>query len=264
MYFGSEAILDALPPDEGSMREWGSRYLPSASALGLFPMQRVNEAGRVFVDGFADARSQAIFANMLDCIAVRSRAAIFAEQVRVVADQVAGPMRCLSLGSGAAVPLIDALSALHFDGHREYDLVLVDLDLGALKFAEQLAGRAGFGEHVRTVNDNIVRASRALPHDHFHLVDLLGVWEYGSDRACASMLKSALAHVIPGGRIIVSNMLADRPQLHFNQRGVGWPSIKPRTIEQMVHIALRSGVQSERVQVSVAGDGVYGVMSIAG
>ncbi|WKK73104.1 class I SAM-dependent methyltransferase [Rathayibacter oskolensis] len=201
---------------------------------------------------------------MIDGIALRSRAAIFSQYVRRAAQQVDGRMHLLSLGSGAAVPVLDALATIGETADSTHDLVLVDLDPSALAFAVELAGDAGLVDRLRVVNDNIVRAGRHLPRHHFDLVDLLGVWEYGSDRACASLIRSALERLAPGGRIVVSNMLLSRPQLQLNQRGVGWPAVVPRTVTQMVEIALSAGVDPADIEISVPEDGVYAVMVIGG
>lgn len=260
LYLDSGESVPGLPPDGGTMREWGRTHLPGASALGLYPMQRTDDAGRVLAGGVADERSRILFTNMIDGIALRARAAVFAEQVRTTAAQVGGPMHLLSLGCGAAVPVIDALATLEDESEVTRDLVLVDLDPLALAFATELAADAGLTDRVTIVNDNIVRACRRLPREHCHLIDMLGVWEYGSDRACESLIRSALACLAPGGSIVVSNMLSGRPQLHFNQRGVGWPAVVPRSIDCMVDIALSSGVAPDDLDVIVTEDGVYAVM----
>lgn len=260
LYLDSGESVPGLPPDGGTMREWGRTHLPGASALGLYPLQRIDDAGRVLAGGVSDERSRVLFTNMIDGIALRARAAVFAEQVRAAAAQVAGPMHLLSLGCGAAVPVLDALATLENGSEAMTDLVLVDLDPQALSFAAELAADAGLTDRVTIVNDNIVRACRRLPREHFHLIDMLGVWEYGSDRACEALIRSALACLAPGGSIVVSNMLSGRPQLHFNQRGVGWPAVVPRSIDRMVDIALNSGVVPEDLDVIVPEDGVYAVM----
>ena len=62
--------------------------------------------------------------------------------------------------------------------------------------------------------------------------------------------------------LVVANMLSDRPQLAFNQRGAGWPHIYPRSIDELVRLVELAGLPLDRTTVHVPQDGVYAVVEI--
>jgi hypothetical protein len=49
------------------------------------------------------------------------------------------------------------------------------------------------------------------------------------------------------------------PDLLVNQRLIGWPGVRPRSIAQTVAILERAGIVRARVGVTVPEDGVYAV-----
>lgn len=61
-----------------------------------------------------------------------------------------------------------------------------------------------------------------------------------------TLLKNAYDLVRPGGSLIVGNMLMDRPQLPFTLNVIQWPHIQPRSIDDMMGIFDRAGLQGER------------------
>jgi hypothetical protein len=57
-------------------------------------------------------------------------------------------------------------------------------------------------------------------------------------------------------------MLSSRPELAFNQRGIGWPKIYPRSLEGIAGIAAAADMPLDKMTVTVPEDGVYAVVEI--
>ena len=224
-----------------ALTAWRTRLVPSA--LALFVVQ--NPLEDRLPDGTkmdSDSRQWFIHAN--DAIGLRSRARVLAALVDKYIRN-ASENNWVSLASGAAIPVLEALREAKLDGQQVY-LTLVDKDPVALSWAETMAAQEGIvvGEHQA------------------ELVDALGIFEYFNDTDAVIFLQRALRLVKPGGAVIVSNMLTSSPQIDFVLRGIGWEDIHPRTLQQLQDIHLAAGVPVENVTVVVPKDGVYAVMEI--
>jgi hypothetical protein len=57
-------------------------------------------------------------------------------------------------------------------------------------------------------------------------------------------------------------MLEDRDQLTFNQRGVAWPGVKPRSIDNLVDMVAAAHIDTDSVVVTISEDGVYAVVEV--
>ena len=90
----------------------------------------------------------------------------------------------------------------------------------------------------------------------------MGIFEYFRDASCVRLLRNAHRLLRPGGVLVVANMLADRPELAMNQRGIGWPRLYPRSVGQLVELVRRAGLPLERTTVSTPQDGVYTVVAV--
>ena len=176
----------------------------------------------------------------------------------------------VSLASGAAIPVLEALREAKFDGQQVY-LTLVDKDPVALSWAETMAAQEGIvvGEQLTLLRRNLVHTLvrnedllLELGEHQAELVDALGIFEYFNDADAVILLQRALRLVKPGGAVIVSNMLTSSPQIDFVLRGIGWEDIHPRTLQQLQDIHLAAGVPVENVTVVVPKDGVYAVMEV--
>ncbi len=249
------------------MREWRRDLVPSARAL--LPMQRPLDA--VLPSGARlDAMAFDAFVCSLDGIGIRTRAAVMREIItRREEDAPRGDERptWVSLACGAAVPVLDAAAAVTTPPR----LHLVDLDAVALDFARDLARAQGLVEGVDlTVSQrDLVRTIIALDglveelgEASAAVVDARGLFEYFSSSACVRLLRNAYRLLEPGGVLVVANMLADRPQLAMNQRGVGWPAIHPRSVEELVHLVAQAGLPLSAVTVHLPEDGVYAVVEV--
>ena len=265
---GEELILDNPVSewvyDSPGMREWRSELVPRAVAL--YPMQRPDIDQLPLSGGEIDPVARSFFVDALDSIGIRTRAKIMTS----IADRyIEDGAKWVSLACGAAVPVLDALQS----GRRAeaMELHLVDLDPTALDFAEELASERGVDQkhtlmrHELNLLRQLVKTDQLvddLGEESADLVDALGIFEYFNQQTSTQFMKNAFRLVKPGGALIAANMLLDRPELDFNQRGIGWPKIFPRSIDQLREIIVSAGLPLEQVTMSIPQDGVYVVIEI--
>ncbi len=258
---------------------WRKEHVPTAAAL--LPCQRPDLG--TLADGTpCSTHEQELFRYLLDCVGLRTRAAIMRQLLTAHATfaQNGEPLRWLSLACGAAVPVLDAATHLHQAGGN-VTITLADHDVAALRLAERLAAERGMT--VRTSRVNVLRRhglAVTLGVESQDVIDILGLFEYlqdedwsyhyervvdGSRRPLAgavSFLRNAWALVRPGGLLVFGNMLETHPQLDFTLHVVQWPHIRPRSPQQIRHVVQQAGLPVASLRGYQAPDGVYGVYAL--
>lgn len=252
-----------------ALRFWRTHLVPSALALTslYYPESWTLPTGEQIDRGTWD-----YFMHTPDAIGIRRRAAVMS----AIAARYLSPdtkTRWTSLACGAAIPVFQALA-----GQRSgaIDVKLVDLDPAALSHAAQLAAGNGFreGVDVHLLQRHLIRELIAtsslvdeLGASSQDFVDMLGIFEYipekfGDMNSAAVFLRNAFQLVKPGGAVVAANMLDIHPALHFNQRGIGWPKIFPRSTTQLLRIIADAGIRPEWVTMTIPDDGVYAIVEI--
>jgi len=253
--------------------EWASRF---PTAIALEPLQRLNDGGKWLTEGGLNQRSLELFTNMVDGIGLRNRARIYTKHlVEYAEDNNLNKLDIISLGSGAAVPNIQATRRLEQQG-KAVNWNFYDFDPQALMFAEMLAEENEFkystfnyGPMEKNIEtgkyepkgQSYVRAF-GVEKESVDIVDALGLWEYLSPEHAVKFANKLFEKVKPGGSMIVSNMLPSRPQLQLNQKGVGWPGLYLRSDSDLVDIVENAGIDASLVTMTHSEDGVYVVMEI--
>jgi hypothetical protein len=258
---------------EAQLLEWAKRF---PTAIALEPLQRLEKGGRWLKDGKLDERSLTLFTYMADAIGLRSRAGIYSQRlVEYAQESGVKELSILSLGSGAAVPNIQATQALEANNTAVH-WKFYDFDPEALMFAQQLIEENKFRlstfdygpewvnpetGNAEPKGQNYLRAFGA-EDESADIVDALGLWEYLKPKDAVRFAQALYKKVKPGGSLIVSNMLPSRPQRQFNQRAVGWPGLYMRNDSELLDIVTEAGIDSSLVTMTHAQDGVYVVMEI--
>jgi SAM-dependent methyltransferase len=249
-------------PGSGTMLEWQKDIL---KAKALYPLQKPHDAERVLPGG-VDQYARDVFMFAQDSIGIRTRAAIMKRSAFEAAKGMfEDELKIVSLGSGAAVPTIDAASAIRDGLGKQVRLELCDLDRESLEIASELAEEANIpAENVTPFVGHFIRKLHELKKkgESVDIIEALGLWEYLKRDDAVNLLRDAKTLVRPGGVIIVSNMLSNRRQLKFNQFGVGWPYVVPRSEAELVDIVAEAGFDTRNLTFSIPQDGVYGVMEI--
>lgn len=248
-----------------TMRSWAT-LMPNATAL--YPLQRPDEThlpNGVEIDDMA----RLVFRHSTDAIGIRSRAEVMKQKVQEhFTERRDTPKRWVSLACGAAVPVLDTLKDV--DQSYEPHLTLVDYDREALSFATELATAQGLSseqysiEETNLIKEMVLTDRYVQRHGEksFDMVDMLGIFEYFDHKRASKMLANAHRLLSGDGLLIIGNMLDTHPTLEINRRAVGWPTIKPRSIEEILQIVSDAGIDAENTTVSIPEDGVYAVVSI--
>jgi SAM-dependent methyltransferase len=217
-----------------------------------------------------DPNTSALFGGSLDAIGIRSRATI----LRSIATQYVNSRAdttWVSLGCGAAVPILDAVLDCNAAVGGRIVLTVADFDPSALAVVRKLATQRFLREktNYNVINRNLARELietdkivRELGERSADFVESIGLFEYFDDPQCSDYLRNCVRLVRPGGALVVANMLTTHPELDFNQRGIGWPQIYPRSVESLQSLLVHAGIALSDVTMTVAGDGVYGVLQI--
>lgn len=251
-----------------TMDIWRGKYVPSA--LALFPIQRPLDT-QLPNGEHIDSAAACFFMDALDSIGIRTRAKIM-QSIVVDTFKDRTSVHWVSLASGAAVPVIDARVQLMKAGVA-VDMTLVDIDEEALAFAETLANRAEFQPKLMRKNlfrnlaglrrhDDMVPLVDEIEASSADMVDALGIFEYIDDQRAPAFLNKAYKMVNEGGLLVIANMLSNRQQLDFNQRGIGWPRIIPRSFEEIQQLIKDADIEPENVTFSTPEDGIYTVVEI--
>lgn len=248
-------------PEGSSLRKW-RELIPSAKAL--YPMQRLDDIARIFPEGSEpDERSIEIFYNMLDSIAIRTRAEIMKASMFTQAQQSeSDELHVVSLGSGAAVAETDVAIKIQRELGKKLHMQFYDIDAEVLEFGKEYAQRVGLDmSSVTQKHANYLRALY-LPAESQDFIDVLGLWEYLDRAACVKLLKQSYTLLKPGGTFIASNMLDNRKQFTFNQKGVGWWPLHARSVDELAAIVHDAGIDTRQLTITISEDGVYAVMEI--
>ena len=265
-----------LYQDSETLRQWFVNA-GQAQATALYPLQRP-DIDRLPSGAEIDDKSRAFFYHGLDAIGIRTRAKIMSEIVSDhLGDQPAA--RWISLACGGAVPVIDAIK--NCEDMNLVHLDLVDFDHQALDFASHLAVEEAALQEVPSFNKeselrsytthelNLIRGLivedgivEKFGENNSDVVDALGIFEYFSKKDSTVFLKNAYRLVRDDGILVIANMLSDRPELEFNRRGVGWPQLYPRSLEEMAEIIVDAGIPAEKARIIIPEDGIYAVVEI--
>ncbi len=227
------------------------------SALALYPLHYPDMQNLVTGEEI-DEHGRELFRHSLDGISIRNRSEIFRKIIHGKKDIE----RIASIACGAAVPVFEALK----EYPHHVSVTMLDNDPRALALAEQVAEHNGYDD-VTTVEADLMRTiifgsgrHEALPEKKFSVVDILGIVDYLDDRVASRLISRVAKLVEPGGMLVFGNMLTSHPNLRFNQEIVGWPSVKPRSYEQLISIVRQAGIDpGEHLRFIESTDKVYGI-----
>jgi len=167
-------------------------------------------------------------------IAVRNRRKLLADEiVRSVNAKDNGSVRVLCMASGPASEVFDAFSALQDKSRLK--VTLMDIDLHALAFVDELRMKHKVASQVTLVNENLIALflgrgkTKVEPQD---LVYSIGIIDYLNDKLVGKVLQYAYENLAPGGRVILGNFHPKNPAKEFMDSVLEW-SLIHRTEEEM-------------------------------
>lgn len=181
----------------------------------------------------------------------------------------------------------ERVKELHFDD--EVSVVrqnVLDTD-GLTASPDQLLDKAGSNSWYRQfgslafalMGQQRVEGPESLAPESSDIVEAVGILEYLKEddwpyrynkvlnskvdmAGAVTFIKNAYELVKPGGRLLLGNMLDTHPQLGFTLNVVQWPHIQPRSIDKMLELIGKSGIEVEKIDVLCPDDGVYAIYDI--
>lgn len=173
--------------------------------------------------------------------AVYHRRRLLAGEIQRTHARVEGrPVRVTSLACGPAEELVEACAAL--EGGRPLEMVLMDIDAGALDHARRVLDIPGSPHTVTGLRCNLIhvasgRTSLDLPSQD--LIYSAGLIDYLNDDVVVGLMDAAHRWLRPGGRLILGNIHPCNPDRAFMDHVAEWPLIH-RTEADMDHLYRRS------------------------
>ena len=250
------------------MVSWGTQMM---QAVALEPIQRLSRGGQFLPEGSSDPRTVERFTYEPDGIGIRSRQHIYSNLlVEHARSTGSDTLRIASLGSGAAVPNIEASERIENEVGKRVEWQLFDSDPRALRYAQTFIGQSNVAHSTfdygprnnQGFTGRRYAEAKYIPDESLDAVDALGLWEYLRPNTAASFLKMLYPKLKSGSPMIVSNMRASRPSPLYNSSSIGWPALHMRDDEELLGIVAKAGIDTENVTFTHAQDGVYVVMEI--
>ena len=260
----SYEVFSSMP----GLANWRRHLVPSAFAL--YSMYHPED--KYLPNGVeVDPLTQAMFLHSPDAKGIRSRSSVMSCLASKYIEP-GGVTRWLSVACGTAVPVFNAFEA-NRSKMGEFAQYLVDIDRDALRFAVELGVRKGLdlGKDLFIIEKDLISdfiRSQGLLDElgevagEINFVEGSGIAEYFGDRTLVAFIKKLYDLVKPNGACVVANMLDTHPQLEFNQRGVGWPGVKPRSLGKLKQLMVDAGIEPKNVTIFMPDDGIYAVLEL--
>ena len=161
-----------------------------------------------------------------------------------------GHVRLLSLASGSAQSVIEALLVLKEEGIW-VETVLVDVDPGALEHSRELAQLHGLGDQITILEQDLrdlLRLTRALEnHPPFHVIEMVGLLEYVKDKTVVSLVRSARSVLSPEG-VFLTASITNNPERWFLHWVINW-EMTYRSKGALGQLLLEAGFKDEHCEI---------------
>lgn len=229
-------------------------YVPAAprmaqahGAEALFTGQLVDEPSRRYLTASTVARALRIRARTVHWLAMRE-----------VIDAV-GAVRWTSFLGGPAFPLVSAIVEAGRHG-VDVEATFVDASVASLDATRRVALAHGVdpGTHRFLTREQAV-ATEPLAPESQDLVEALALLDGRTLEEAAVALPRAFALVRPGGSLVFSALLADRPGADADS---DWPAGWPCTLDDIATLLDAAGIPVLDAMVHVGQDGAFAVVEI--
>ncbi|WP_156165301.1 hypothetical protein [Demequina rhizosphaerae] len=255
------------PVSPGSFAEWAARlgtpaalpniYLPSEARLSrpdgddMFTGPELDEHARRYLTAATDARALRVRGRVLQWIALRS------------AVDVAGTLRWASLSCGPAFPVVAAIAGAR-DVGATVAATFVDTCTDALDASRRVALAHGVdpGDHrFVSIEDQPASPAAVVEPASQHLVEALALLSTVTPDEAPAALADAYALVRPGGTLVFSVMLDDRPPC-AGCAALGWPTGPTLDLAGVADLLAAAGIPCEDALALVPQDGIYAVVQV--
>jgi extracellular factor (EF) 3-hydroxypalmitic acid methyl ester biosynthesis protein len=160
--------------------------------------------------------------------------------------------RVVSVGSGPARDVLQAVGVLPPDRRGRLHVTLMDLDPEALDFARARLDPLLPPGSLGCVRENLYRLPQTpRMQEHLERADFLvcsGLFDYLDDATAAAMLGLFWRQLAPGGLLLAGNFAPHNPTRAYMEWIGNW-YLTYRTADEMQRLALRAGIPPERFSV---------------
>jgi len=192
--------------------------------------------------------------------AVRCRTqAVAAAIVAQGLTRVSLPFRVVSVGSGPAQDVYQALAVLPESRRQSMQVVLLDLDPDALDFARRRLAPLLPQAALHCLHENLsrlpVRPKKAQLLAAADVLVCTGLFDYLDDASAVAMLRLFWQQLAPAGLMLVGNFAPHNPTRAYMEWIGNWYLIY-RTRQQMIDLALQAGIRTEHFAIAAEPMGV--------
>ena len=182
--------------------------------------------------------------NVRNAQAVRNRLIIAREELcRTIINQAnKSPKRevkILSLASGSAQAVIEALSELRRKRNVQVRAMLVDQDESALRHAQNLARDHGVADLVETRLGDVLFFDRILGEFKPDIIEMMGLMDYLRDKLAIQLVRKIRRHLPEGGSFLTCH-IHPNSESYFLRQVVDWKMLY-RTVGQFEDILVGGG-----------------------
>jgi extracellular factor (EF) 3-hydroxypalmitic acid methyl ester biosynthesis protein len=189
--------------------------------------------------------------------AVRNRRQLLAgEIVKSVESRPEGNVHVMCMASGPATEVFDAFALL--PDKSRLKVTLLDIDLQALAFVDEVRTRQKLTSQITLVNENLIALylgrgkTKVEPQ---HLIYSIGLIDYLNDKLVNKLLQYAFENLAPGGRVILGNFHPRNPAKEFMDYVLEWNLIH-RTEEDMNRLFMNSPFKRQCSRIQFEEEGV--------
>jgi len=204
------------------------------------------------------------FQNQAAPLAVRSRNRMIASEI--VAGQTAAvrhdglirPYHVVSIGSGPASDVRDALESMPLARRRNVKVTLLDIDPDSLDFARGQLLPLLREERLSTRRVNLFRLAEQATADNPPTGDMIvcsGLCDYLSDHVAASLLSLFWTRLEPGGTLLLGNFAPHNPTRAYMEWIGNWYLVY-RTCEQLTELGRAAGIPPAAQSITAESLGV--------
>ena len=165
-----------------------------------------------------------MFLNTPPSRAVRNRRVLLAGEIlHTVHTRPSNPVRVMCMASGPASEVFDAFASL--EDRTRLKVTLLDIDLQALAFVDDIRGRQKLANQITLVNENLIAlylGRGKVKVEQQDMIYSIGLVDYLNDKLVGKLLQYAFENLLPGGRVVLGNFHPRNPAKEFMDYVLEW------------------------------------------
>ena len=180
-------------------------------------------------------------------MALRNRLHLVRKTIAERAAEIAerkGEVNILSVGSGSARPVIEAVAML--GASPAVKIMMVDMDREAIQFSKRLATTYDVN-HSNWVFGNFFRLERICKDFHPDLIEVVGLLDYLDRQRAVDLLTKTFSILNPDGYLITGNV-SPNIEVPFVTKTMMWPMIYRRP-KDLFDLLTQSGFKAENIKI---------------